>query len=41
MDPEEFSAAVLPMSFKEGELLLTPIEYKQVISIRNTIFKKI
>lgn len=41
MDPEEFQAVVLPMNFKDGELILTPLEYKQVINIRNTIFKKI
>jgi len=28
MDPEEFTAAVLPAGFVESDLILTPVEYK-------------
>jgi len=41
MDPEEFTSAILPISFKESELILTPVEYKQIINLRNSIFKKV
>lgn len=40
MDPEEFTAVILPQNFKEGELLLTPVEYKQIFNLWNSIFKK-
>lgn len=41
MEVEEFTALELPLTFKEAEFVLTPIEYKQMFSIWNALFKKI